>query len=108
MIKRVKAWWKKVTMTSAQRKQLKNYQRYYTLVREGMEAIAFIQKDLADQQNKMNRHARRRMQKSLVKGEITPEIIRYYANKIDLMLNQIDRQLNPPKAGQVRVNGKRL
>ena len=104
----IKNWWKKVTMTAKQKKQLKDMKRYYTMLREGAEFIMYVRKDLEDQQNKMNRHARRRIQKSLVKGEITPEIVKYYAEKIDVVLMQIDRQLNPPKAGQVKINGKRV
>lgn len=108
MFKQVQMLWKKLTMTSAQKKQLKNMRRYYTLLREGQEFIKWVQQDLADQQNKMNRHERRRMQKSLIKGEITPEIISYYAQRLNETLESIEKQLNPPKAGSVKINGKRV
>ena len=107
-MQRIKNWWKKVTMSAKQKKQLKDMKRYYTMLREGAEFIHYIQNDLKDQQNKINRHARRRMQKSLVKGEITPEIVKHYAEKIEVVLIQIDRQLNPPKAGQVKINRKKV
>ena len=108
MIKKVKEWVKGIQNRQKQKIQLKQMQKYYTVLRQGATFIKYIQQDLADQQNKMNRHQRRRMQKSLVKGEITPEIVNYYASKIDIILAQIDTQLNPPRAGQVRINGKRL
>ena len=66
----IKNWWKKVTMTAKQKKQLKDMKRYYTMLREGAEFIMYVRKDLEDQQNKMNRHARRRMQKSLVSSVV--------------------------------------
>lgn len=108
MIQKVKMWWKQLTMTAKQKKQLRDMKRYYTMLREGAEFIRYIQKDLTDQKDKTNRHARRRMQKTLIKGEITPEIVKYYVEKIEVVLMQIDRQLNPPKAGQVKINGKKV
>ncbi len=108
MIKRIYGWLAKVQKSQAQKLQLKKMQAYYRTIRQGLLAIQYIQKELADTKNEMNRHSRRRMEKSLIKGEITPEIVNSFISKMDYMLVAIEERLSPPKAGKVKINGKQV
>jgi len=72
-------------------------QKYYEYLRAGAVFVQTIQKDLANEKNKLNRHQRRRMQKTLVKGEFTEELVNHYKNQIDSILAKIDAKLNPTK-----------
>ena len=94
MIQKIKVWWMKLWMNKKQRKQFKEMKRYYELLRTGAEFINFIRKDLRNQKEEMNRHARRRMEKSLIKGEITEEIVKHYAQNITNTIEKLDTYLN--------------
>lgn len=99
MFQKIKALIQKKTQEKNKKKELVKAQKYYKIIREGALFIQFVQKDLKKMQDKtMNRSQRRRFERMLVsKGEITQEMVQYYATKIDSILNHIDGQLNPPK-----------
>ncbi len=90
---------KKFKEKRAQLKKLKDFKRYYKVVKAGQLFIEFIQQDIAQQKReKMNRHQRRRFEKQLSKdGQLTPEIVQTYKLKIDNVLRYIEMQTNPPK-----------
>ena len=79
--------------------QMVQAQRYYKLLRAGVALIQFIQRDMDEMKKKnMNRSARRRWEKELNrKGQFSPEIIQYYAQKIEAVERQIAGQLKPQK-----------
>lgn len=81
-----------------ERKKLKQYKKYYKVVKEGLLFIKFIQQDVADKNSKLNRAQRRRFEKELNKeGKLTEEIVQHYKIQIDNVLSYIEMQLNPPK-----------
>ena len=104
MIKKIKQYFARKKQTKEQKAKLLQMQKYYEVLRSGALFIQFIQKDLKESKNKMNRHQRRRMEKSLIKGEITEEIVKHYQIQIDRILKAINRQLNPPK----EIDGAKL
>jgi hypothetical protein len=70
-----------------------------------MAAIKFIQDDLKRTENTMNRHQRRRFEKEIEdKGMFSPELVNYYQQKIDWLLGEVDKRLNPPKQPKVQAN----
>jgi len=92
-LKAVKKYFADKKQTKAQKAELTKMKEYYTRLRCGAEFIKAIQTDLANQQNKMNRHERRRFQKTLVKGEFTPELVNFYKNNLDKILVSVDKKL---------------
>lgn len=78
----------------AKKAELKQYKKFYQLVREGQMFIEFVLKDIAlTKTNKMNRAQRRRFEKEICKnGKLTPEIIQYYKVKIAQVLAYIEQQ----------------
>ena len=95
MIKKIKAKINQWKMTKAQKAQMKKQKKYFEYLRYGASFIKFIQQDLTRSKNVVNRHQRRRMEKTLRKGEITPEIVNYYAEHIDKVLAEMNNRLNP-------------
>lgn len=104
MLKKLVRWIEFQKKSKEERAKLIQMNKYYKLLREGGLFVKYINDDLNKTQNDMNRHARRRMQKSLQHGEITEEIIHYYMQKIDNVLKVIHERLNPPKPGAVKIN----
>jgi hypothetical protein len=75
---------------------------YYKLIQEGALFLKFIQNDLNEMKKKqVNRHMRRRFEKSLEEFKLNEETLQYYQVKIDSILNYINGQLNPPKKQKV-------
>jgi len=97
MFKKIKTYFTRLKQTKEQKVKLLQAQKYYKILREGALFIRYINDDLTNSKNTMNRHSRRRMEKSLQKGEITSEIINHYQKKVDLILKEIDQRLNPLK-----------
>ena len=98
---------KKLKAKIAQRNQLKKMQKYYKILQSGALFIDFIRKDLKEKKNAMNRHQRRRFEKTLMKGDLTPEIINHYSHRVDAILKSINAQLNPPKKKK-EIDGKKF
>ena len=99
-----KKWKEKKAQEEKKKKEveeLKKLQQYYGLLRTGATFIQFVRDDLKKQSQKINRHERRRIEKSLVKGEFTEELVAHYKNQTERVLNEISKRLNPPeeKAG---------
>jgi len=107
MIKKIKQYFLNKKKTREQKVNLKKMKKYYELLRSGALFIQFVQQDIKESKFKMNRHQRRRMERTLVKGEITEEIVNHYKNQIDKILKSVNRQLNPPKPKK-EVDGKKL
>jgi len=79
--------------------------KYYEILRCGAMFIKFIQDDLNKMKNDtMNRHQRRRLEKTLQKGEITKEVVNHYSKEVDRILRVIDGKLNTTKP----VDGAKL
>ena len=98
MFKKVEEYLKKKKEAVKQREQLQKAQAYYRLVKAGNAFIQFVQQDLKKNQEQVNRHMRRRMQSEVNdKGVLSEELVQYYAQKIDYVLGNIHRMLNPPK-----------
>jgi hypothetical protein len=85
--------------------KLEKMKKYYEILRCGASFIKFIQDDLNKVQNDtMNRHQRRRLQKTLQKGEITADIVNHYSSEVDRILALVNGRLNPTKP----VDGAKL
>lgn len=93
--------WKERKAKAEQKKkeieQLKKLQQYYGILRTGATFVQFVRDDLKRQGQDLNRHDRRRFEKSLVKGEFTEELVAHYKNKIEKILAEITKRLNPPE-----------
>lgn len=105
MIKKIQTWIRRKQQERTNHKKMKQMQEYYKLVHSGSLFLQYIRQDLEKQKKKqINRHMRRRFEKKLhTKGEFTEEIIRYYDSQIEDILKYIDKQLNPPKPGEVTI-----
>jgi hypothetical protein len=98
MLKKIKAYLEKKQDELKKRNELLKAQKYYQFVKAGQMFISFVTKDLEKAQSDANRHMRRRMQAELNdKGKLSEELVNYYATKIDYVLGEINRRLNPPK-----------
>lgn len=105
MLKKLNAWMETKRKKLEEKQQLHKAQSYYKLVKAGATFRIYNQEDLKNEQNKMNRHERRRMLKELEeKGVLSPELVGYYQQKIDYVLQNIYMRLNPPKP----VNNKNV
>lgn len=104
MFKGLKAQLYKVVKARENKRNLKKAQRYYKYVKMGQLFLDFIVKDMEQMKQKnMNRHQRRRWEKEVYKkGQFSPEMIAYYASKVDLIQKKIELQLNPPKPPKVK------
>jgi len=98
MFKKIKEKIAQKKQAVAEKAKLEQMQKYYEIVRCGATFIKFVQDDLNKKMDTtMNRHDRRRMNKSLQKGEITKEIVVHYSKEADRILGLIDGRLNPVK-----------
>ena len=107
MIKKIKQYLLNKKKAREQKVNFKKMKKYYELLRSGALFIQFIRQDLKESKFKMNRHQRRRMERTLVKGELTEEIVNHYKNHVDKVLESVNRQLNPPKP-EKEVDGAKL
>jgi len=98
MFKKLQDWLKKKEEATKKEIELRKAKGFYTFVKAGGTFIKFIQEDLKKQENGMNRHQRRRFEHELNdKGVLSPELVNYYQTKIDWILAECDKRLNPPK-----------
>ena len=93
MIKKIKQYIAKKQNLKKQTVELKKMQKYYEYLRAGLAFIKFVQDDLKNQANQMNRATRRRLQKTVLKGEFNEELVNHYKTQIDRILNEIDKRL---------------
>jgi hypothetical protein len=101
MIKRIKEYFAKKEQLKKQTAELQKMQKYYEGLRHGALFIQAIQNDLKKQGTNINRHQRRRFEKTLVKGEFSPEMVEYYKNNIEKILIDVDKKLNPEEVKEV-------
>lgn len=105
MFKKFQEWLKKKEEVTKQQIELRKAKRFYSFVKAGATFIKFVQEDLKKNQDNVNRHMRRRMQKDLnEKGVLSEELVGYYQQKIDYILTEVDRRLTPPKQPKVQTN----
>lgn len=105
MLKKIKEYLQKKQEALKKEQELKKAQAYYRLIKAGSEFIKFVQQDLEKAKGDMNRHLRRRMVHDLnEKGVLSPEIVEYYAQKIDYILSEVHKRLNPPKPPKMQNN----
>ena len=106
MFKKVEEYLKKKQEALKKEQELKKAQSYYRLVKAGNAFVAFVRDDLKKNQDQVNRHMRRRMEKELnEKGVLSPELVQYYQQKIDWVLMNISQRLNPPKVQPQNKDG---
>jgi hypothetical protein len=106
MFKKLNTWLKSREEAIKKEQELRKAKRYYAYIKAGMAAIKFIQDDLKRTENTMNRHQRRRFEKEIEeKGMFSPELVNYYQQKIDWLLVEVDKRLNPPKVQPQNNNG---
>jgi hypothetical protein len=106
MFKKVEAFLKQKQEALKKEQELKKAEAFYKLVKAGGTFIQFVQQDLKKNQDQVNRHMRRRMEKELnEKGVLSEELVQYYLQKIDWILMNIHQRLNPPKIQPQNNNG---
>jgi predicted transcriptional regulator len=106
MLQKIQTWLKSREEAIKKEQELRKAQSYYRLVKAGNAFISFVQQDMKKNGDQVNRHMRRRMEKELnEKGILSPELVEYYAQKIDYVLAQIHQRLNPPKVQPQNKNG---
>jgi len=106
MFKKVEEYLKKKQEAIKKEQELKRAEAYYRLIKAGNAFIQFVQADLKKNQEQVNRHMRRRMQSEVNdKGILSEELVQYYAQKIDYVLGNIHRMLNPPKVQPQNKDG---
>jgi predicted transcriptional regulator len=109
MFKKVEAFLKQKQEALKKEQELKKAEAYYRLVKAGGTFIQFVQQDLKKNQDQVNRHMRRRMEKELnEKGVLSEELVQYYQQKIDWVLMNIHQRLNPPKVQQQNKDGMQV
>lgn len=105
MFKKFEEYLKKKQEAIKKEQELKRAEAYYRLVKAGNVFIQFVQQDMKKNGDQVNRHMRRRMEKELnEKGILSEELVQYYAQKIDYVLGNIHRMLNPPKQPKAQNN----
>lgn len=93
MFKKVKEYFQKKKQLKDQKEKFDKTKAYYETLRKGVAVLQYIQKDLADKANKMNRMERRRMETFLnKKGKFSPEIIAHYEKEFEKILTYLDKQ----------------
>ena len=93
MIKKIKDYFAKRKQSKSQLAELKRTKKYYEVLRNGYAFIQFVKQDLNKTKDTMNRHQRRRLEKTILKGEFTEELVNHYKNYIDKVLNEVNKKL---------------
>jgi hypothetical protein len=76
---------------------------FFQKIRLGGYFLQFVREDLQRQKNsQVNRHQRRRLDRELRKGEISPELVNAYVAKIEMILQYFDEKLNPKRDAIVK------
>jgi len=101
MFNKLQTWLKSREEAIKKEQELRKAKRFYSFLKAGATFAKFIQDDIKRQENGMNRHQRRRFEVELnEKGVFSPELVSYYQGKIDWLLSEVDKRLNPPKQTQ--------
>jgi len=109
MLNKIKAYLVKKQESVKKEQELKKAQAYYRLIKAGNTFIAFVREDLKKNQESVNRHMRRRLEKEIEeKGILSDELIKYYEQKIDWVLMNIHQRLNPPKVQPQNKDGVQI
>ncbi len=98
MFKKLQMWVEGKKREQKNKQELLKAKRYYSFLKAGATFIKFVSDDINNHENKMNRHQRRRFDAEVHgKGTLSPELIDYYKIKIDYILSEINKRMNPPK-----------
>lgn len=86
----------KPELTKEQKEKLENQQRLYKILQQGGLFLKFIHNDLEKQRkDHLNRSQRRRTERSISKGQFTPEMIELYYERLQEIQDYIASQLSP-------------
>lgn len=81
--------------TPEQLEKIEKQRKFFNYLRAGAAFIQFVEKDLENmRKQKMNRHLRRRAEKDIRKGFLTPEIINLYAEKMEEIVAYIEAEMS--------------
>jgi len=106
MFNKLQSWLKSREESIKKEQELRKAKRFYSFLKAGAAFSKFIQDDIKRQENGMNRHQRRRFEVELnEQGVFSPELVSYYQQKIDWLLSEVDKRLNPPKVKPQNNNG---
>ncbi len=83
----------KKKQSKSQLAELERTKKYYEILRGGYAFIQYVKQDLVKSKDTMNRHQRRRFEKTIMKGEFTEELVNHYKNHIDKILNEVNSRL---------------
>lgn len=106
MITKIKVWLELQQKKQEVAKKLAKSKRYFMALKQGEAFLKFIRQDMEQmKQQKMNREQRRRFEHSLhQKGEFCPEMIEYYAKKLDQILVYLEAQEKALKENKAYKN----
>jgi len=83
-------------LTTEEKEKLEKQKKFFNYLRAGAAFIQFVEKDLENmRKQKMNRHFRRRAEKELSKGVLSPEVVNLYAEKMAEIVDYVDQQITP-------------
>ena len=110
LIEKIKAWFRVRKQAKEQLVQAKKTEEYYKLLKSGATFLEFIYNDLEKMKKQsLNRKQRRRWEKQLQeKGKFSAEMITHYHQHVDKVLMYLDKQINPPKPGQVKIDKTKI
>lgn len=109
MFKKLNTWLKSREEAIKKEQELRKAKRFYSFLKAGAAFVKFLQDDLKRTENTMNRHQRRRFEKEIEeKGMFSPELVNYYQQKIDWLLVEVDKRLNPLKVQPQNKNGMQV
>ena len=104
MLRKIQTWLLKKEQEQKKKVELIRTREYYKLIKAGSLFLGFIKADITKMKTEnLNRHSRRRFEKALNNFELTDEMVNYYRVRIDAILDYVNKQLNPPKAGNVTI-----
>jgi len=87
---------KQPELTPEQKTQMEKQKEFFQKIRLGGYFLQFVHEDLQRQKKAQgNRHQRRRLERELRKGEISPELVNAYVAKIDMIMEYFEEKLNP-------------
>ena len=89
-----KKWLQKRKEKQKAIQEMQKAKKYYQLIKNGLLFLDFVNQDITKmKKSKLNRSQRRRFEKQLKsEGKLNDEMLRYYATKIDNILEYIEKQ----------------
>lgn len=82
---------KEPELTPEQVEKMEKQKKFFNYLRAGAAFIQFVEKDLEQmRKQKMNRHFRRRAEKEIRKGFLSPELVNMYAEKMEEIVIYIE------------------